>query len=294
MSRLRCPSCHGSALADDEFCEHCGAPVGRQRNEVRRHVEIDVERAAAVSDVGLVRTRNEDAAYLLADKRQLVAVVCDGVSSSAGSQVAAEVAAVTAGRALGVRSDVTAGPAARMAAALHAAGEQVTALPWDDDARSDPPSCTTVAALVEDATVTIGWAGDSRAYWVAGDAVRRLTDDHSWAHDQVASGAMTAAQALADRRAHAITRWLGADQPADEPAVITFVPTDAGHLLLCTDGLWNEIESEADLLAAFGNRCRRPMDIATSLTRAALAGGGRDNVTVAVIAVEPVTDGAAR
>ena len=40
---------------------------------------------------------------------------------------------------------------ARMAAALHAAGEQVAALPWDDDARSDPPSCTTVAALVEDA-----------------------------------------------------------------------------------------------------------------------------------------------
>ena len=36
------------------------------------------------------------------------------------------------------------------------------------------------------------------------------------------------------------------------------------------------------------------MDIATSLIRAALAGGGHDNVTVAVIAVEPVTNGAAR
>ncbi len=64
--------------------------------------------------------------------------------------------------------------------------------------------------------VTVGSLGDSRAYWIGADGARRLTVDDSWAREQVDAGVLDERDAEADPRAHAITRWLGADAP-DEP-----------------------------------------------------------------------------
>jgi serine/threonine protein phosphatase PrpC len=275
---LRCPRCDADALADDEFCETCGADVGRRRDTRRAHVEIDLGVAAAVSDVGLVHRRNDDAACISLTGGRLVAVVCDGVSSSAGAPVAAEVAA-------GATCAALADPVAGMVDAVRTAGDDVAALAWSGERAGDPPSCTMVAATIDRSTITIGWAGDSRAYWLTGDDVVRLTRDHSWAGEQVEAGAMTADQAMADGRAHAITRWLGSDQPAGEPAVTTFTPSAGGHLLLCTDGLWNELAADHELLTLVRDAGPRPLDIAVALTRMALTRGGRDNVTVAVAEV---------
>ena len=83
----------------------------------------------------------------------------------------------------------------------------------DGDAEKTGPSCTAVAAVWDGASVTLGWAGDSRAYWVGDDGVHLLTFHHSWAREQVASGEMTLAAAERDSRAHMITRWLGDDSP---------------------------------------------------------------------------------
>ena len=80
---LRCPTCAAPALADDEFCESCGAALGDQRDRARHHFELDAVTVAGVSDRGLVHHRNEDALYVEAAADGAVAVVCDGVSASA-------------------------------------------------------------------------------------------------------------------------------------------------------------------------------------------------------------------
>src|SRR4030095_12040038 len=70
-----------------------------------------------------------------------------------------------------------------------------------EEALVPPAQATAVGVLVKGKRITIGWLGDSRAYWVGVDGARQLTTDHSWFNDVVSSGAMTAEQALKDKRA---------------------------------------------------------------------------------------------
>src|SRR5947199_4519123 len=66
----------------------------------RDHAEVDLGPAAGVSDRGLRHHRNEDAMALAAEQAPdgpaVVAVVCDGVSSSARPDEASQVAAQAA------------------------------------------------------------------------------------------------------------------------------------------------------------------------------------------------------
>ena len=216
----------------------------------------------------------------------VVGVVCDGVSASVQPDVASQAAADAAGHLLVAASEAGAkdlGQATRDA--IEAAQAAVLQVPWKTQDDVPPPACTFVSAVCRRATITLGWVGDSRAYWLGPGCSRRLTVDDSWAEEQVDSGTMTEAEADCDPRAHSITRWLGADAPPGEPQTATFTPPGQGRLLLCSDGLWNYAPAAArlaELLEA------QPTDagllaIARSFTDFALAGGGRDNVTVVIV-----------
>lgn len=291
---LRCPSCGEPAMADDDYCESCGTVIDGRRRAERDHEELDLGVVAAVSDRGLVHERNEDAFLIDAGAAWIVAVVCDGVSSSAAPHVAARVAADAAGHRLagpptadtGIRPPADATSA--VGDALGVAAAAVREVPWMATTGRDAPSCTVALATWDGSTVTVGWAGDSRAYWIGEHETRRLTSDHSWAQEEVDAGRMSVAAAEADPRAHVITRWLGDDAPAVPPAVATFRPDGRGRLVVCTDGLWNHLSTTAALAAAMAELDgRRPIDVARALTRRAIAAGGHDNITVAVIDIEP-------
>jgi len=151
--------------------------------------------------------------------------------------------------------------------------------------------------LWDGVSVSVGWAGDSRAYWIGAEAAVCLTSDHSWAHEQVEAGRLTLDEAEADGRAHAITRWLGDDAPDGGGDTRTFEPPGPGRLVVCSDGLWNLVPA-ADELAALvavttsASQQPRPLDLARALTAVALRRGARDNVTVAVVDVVPPATGA--
>ena len=104
---------------------------------------------------------------------------------------------------------------------------------------------------------------------------------------------MTALAAQTDRRAHEITRWLGEDTPDGPPAIVTFVPERPGRLAVCSDGLWNyapTANAVAQLMRA-PESTGTPLTIARALVDHALAAGGHDNITVAVIDVTPTVEG---
>ena len=283
-----CPACGRGAFADDRFCESCGAPVAAPRQTVREHIEIDCGVAAGVSDLGLVHRINEDAIFVVVRENEAVVVVADGVSTSSGADVAAQVAVEAAGERLckaltarDCRPDAT----AMLDDAIHAAHAAVAALGWIPVASRDAPSCTLVAALWDGDAVTVGWAGDSRAYWVGTGGPTLLTNDHSWVQEQVDAGAMTPDEAGRDRRGHVITRWLGNDAPAAPTSIASFRPNGPGRLILCTDGLWNYMPSPVDVDCAVSRLASgaMPLEVAQALTRVALRCGGRDNVSVAVL-----------
>lgn len=253
----------------------------------------DVGVAAGVSDRGLRHSRNEDAMALRrVGADGLVAVIADGVSTSRSphqaSRAAVDIAADELSRAVTERRtdlvDATKDAAAKAAgavAALHRPGDCGIA-----------PSCTFVSAVVIGGEITVGWVGDSRAYWLAAEAEppsQCLTVDDTWAGQAVQAGAETPQQAYGVGRGGPLWRWLGADADRDPAQVQTLHTANAGALLLCTDGLWNYVWN-SEQLASVVQEAGAALTAATVLTDIALQAGGRDNITVVVVPV-PVATG---
>lgn len=286
---LRCSACDAPVLVGDNFCEGCGAAVAKApagRPPARR-IQLDLDVVAAVSEQGRSHLRNEDAFRLeCVGSNGLVAVVCDGISTSASGDAAAQAAATAAARVLAAALDGAGDLEAATAAAVAAAEHAVNQVPATRNAALALPSCTFLSAACRDGLLVVGWVGDSRAYWLSDKSVQ-LTADNSWAAEQVAEGLLTLEEALADPHAHAITRWVGADSPPDAPQVITLTPLAPGRLVLCTDGLWNPLPAAADLaqLTESLGAHAAPAAVAHHLADVAIARGTRDDVTVAVIDV---------
>ena len=285
---LGCHGCGASpeAIDADGYCSICGV---RARGGADR-IELDLALAAAVSDRGLQHRRNEDAFELaLVPDRGLAVVVCDGISTASSGDVAARRAAKAAAKVLMAAIAACGDGRQAMLDAVGAAQDAVGQVSWTTRVDRALPSCTLVSALWRGDEVIVGWVGDSRAYWVASEVSRQLTVDDSWAEEQVAAGALTAEQAAGDARLHSITHWVGADAPDRPPRIVSIRPENPGRLIVCTDGLWNYTPSAAELGALIDElpAGAAPAAVARSLTDTALARGGHDNITVAVVDIDP-------
>lgn len=270
-----------------------------------RESQIDAARPVAeLSDVGLSRAKNEDAVAFATgtiargtgrETPWTVLVACDGVAMSSEGALASSLAAKTTRDALGhfARSGdiLYESLESAMSGAICAAHLALCATPWTPGAEgASPPGTTLVAALVFGESLVVGWVGDSRAYWVSPSGAELLTRDHSWVGESVVRGELTEAEAMASPFAHTLTRCLGPLElsgPTIEevaPDVLLKTLSGAGHLVLCTDGLWNYFPAASDLtrvVRAAGPGATTPR-IARTLVNHALARGGDDNVSVVV------------
>jgi serine/threonine protein phosphatase PrpC len=262
----RCAVC-GGTCGPEGYCELCGRRPGAGRD----HARLDLVRLAAVTDRGRRKTRNEDAVAIAefaggpAAGGAAVAIVCDGVSTSPRSDVAAHAATRAAMVELlaGLAADVP--PDRATAVAFRAALRAVTAL-HGTATRGNAPSCTFVSAVVDPGAVTVGWVGDSRAYWVATDGGCRITEDDAL------PGSST------------LTRWVGADAGSVEARVRVLEPRAAGSVVVCSDGLSRYLRDDTELAVAL---TEPPVAAAAWLTRFALDAGGADNIAVAVVPFRP-------
>jgi serine/threonine protein phosphatase PrpC len=281
-----CTSCGATAGYDESgYCLACGHLGPSPRD----HMVVAITGAAAVSDKGPNKTRNEDSMALLAvPGGGFVTAVCDGVSNVPRSAEASQAAADAAVAVLATGTDR---PPAVFATAHQAALTKVVALAPVTEDGTEPPSCTFLAARWRPGEpLRVGWAGDCRAYWISGGAVSRLTVDHSWGTEQVRAGLLTQEQADADNRSHAITRWLGRDAPPEPPELVECDVGAGGLAVFCSDGLWNYL-TDAGLaaLVAAGTAVETSEELAERLVAHAIAAGGHDNITVVVAPIPATT-----
>ncbi len=291
---LTCPGCGANAFGPEGYCDTCG----QRPTTGPDHAEADLGDVAGVTDVGLRRRHNEDAMGLGVLPGGTVAVVCDGVSSSTRADAAAN-AAVSAATPLlldELRRGVSAARAIESAARAAQQAAAGTAGPVPDDV---PPCCTFVCATVLGGRITVGWVGDSRAYWLpredADHGAVCLTTDDSLA-GRFAAGEISARAVPDGPQARALTRWLGADAGDTTPHLLSFTPGRPGWVLVCSDGLSMYCPTPADLaghLSAVEARADPagpvPLAVARGLVEFALACGGGDNVTAVLIPVPSAT-----
>jgi serine/threonine protein phosphatase PrpC len=280
-----CPSCGGAQVTADGYCESCG----RRLPSSRDHSELDLGTLAGVSDRGQRHHQNEDAMSIAvtagAGGPVAVAVVCDGVSSSSQPAEASLHAAQAAMEVLLAAARTGADLAEASAQGIAAAQQAVAGLATRP---GDSPSATFVSAVLTSEAATLCWLGDSRAYWLDGDAPERLTTDDSLAEELVATGLLSEADAMASPHAHVVTRWVGTDAEDAAPHISTFRPPGPGVLMLCSDGLWNYRPDAADLASMALPRAQTdPRGAAADLVNFALQQGGHDNITVVLAPFPP-------
>jgi PPM family protein phosphatase len=295
-----CQRCRSPVFHDELYCEVCGCKVSQDpapapsssASVLADRQTTDLGLVAGVTDRGRRRQRNEDALAMAVAGDRFIAVVCDGVASTANSDQAARGAAAAALAALEPPLGLAEWPASELEGLLgraFAEAQQAVMLVPDDgpDGNDLSPSTTMVVGLVADGRITVANIGDSRAYLLGANpsAARLLTVDDSWAQESIAEG-IAPAVAYAHPEANTITRWVGADADSVVPTVVTLEATEPGLLVLCTDGLWNYFEDPAALGALVPDWATSPPEtIARCLTDAALAAGGHDNITVVVMPV---------
>jgi PPM family protein phosphatase len=244
-----------------------------------------VLRVVQKSDVGLVRTENQDFAILsspeeanTADRGRLM-VVADGMGGHRGGATASRMAATI------IKQEYLNGdfsdPAAALKRALQMANEQIfIEAQTNPELRGMGTTCSALVVRGEEAY--FAHVGDSRIYLVRNDQINQLTQDHSLVASMVREGLITSEEAEVHPRRNVLQRSMGV-VPEVEIDVSAPFPVQPGDIfILCSDGLHGLVR---DL--EMKEVVKLPLDtVASEFVRRAIERGAPDNVTVIVARVE--------
>lgn len=232
-------------------------------------------RVGATTDTGRVRAHNEDSA--LAEGG--VFIVADGMGGHAAGEVASGIVVDTMRELVG-RDDLTSDDVPRqLLLANERILEAVSARPEQKGMGTTATGIVLVAAGGSDHWVVFN-VGDSRVYrWIDG-TLSQLTVDHSEVQELVDAEVITEAEARVHPARNVVTRSLGTDY-AYHADTWVLPPYTGERFVICSDGLTNELTDEQvrDILQTNPD----PQAASDELVRAALAAGGKDNVTVVVV-----------
>jgi serine/threonine protein phosphatase PrpC len=225
-----------------------------------------------LSHVGLRRALNEDTYY--GDSDLGLWLVADGMGGHACGEVASALARETIVRE--IRDGKSLGQAIRMA------DEEIirTSRRRND---SLPMGTTVVAARVQGNRFEVAWVGDSRAYLWRDGQLAQLSQDHSYVQELIAQGALTSEQARSHPHRNVVTQALGVTDPNQlNVETLTGDLQPGMQLLLCSDGLTEEVDDRSIAEALRQNDCSA-QELVDTLIAAALDGGGSDNVTAILV-----------
>ena len=238
-----------------------------------------------ITDPGCVRSQNQDTYQIeQLDRSTTLCIVCDGMGGARSGNVASSLAVDVFIQEVRntFKSNMSQADWDRM---LESAVKLANFTVFDQAQQFEDfygMGTTLVAALIHGKDVTVVNVGDSRAYLVNKDGIRRITTDHSLVQMMVDRGELTPEMARTYPGKNYITRAIGTD---------TLVESDIFHLdvergdslLLCSDGLSNLMDDQEILFEVVHgvNKqycCQRLLDIAKNR-------GAPDNVTSILVLV---------
>jgi len=238
---------------------------------------------AARTDVGMIRSGNEDSFAVDMSDARGVFMVADGMGGHAAGEVASEMAVQIVVRELGGVQDLQATDAARrIADALLHANRSIHDRTLTEVDKQGMGTTASVL-LVSGTKYMIGQVGDSRVYLLRDGALGQLTKDHSYVQEQVDAGFLTPEQARYHPYSNVITRCVGAS-PDVEPDVYAGEVKLGDVFLVASDGLTGMVDDRRlqQLLMARTIPERKVQ----ALIAEANGRGGLDNITAIVVQVE--------
>ena len=246
---------------------------------------------AARTDVGMIRSGNEDNFAVSAGADRGLYIVADGMGGHAAGEVASEMAVQALELELSSLRDLSdAGAEQRVTSALQKANRDIhdrTITEVDKQGMG-----TTASVLLSGGgRYLIGQVGDSRVYMLRDGTLRQITKDHSYVQEQVDAGFLTPEQARYHPYSNVITRCVGAS-PEVEPDIYRGEVRAGDVYLVASDGLTGMVDDRriANLLMSRADPDRK----VHALISEANGRGGLDNITAIVVHVIPDDDGSTR
>lgn len=242
---------------------------------------MSAKQFSQITDVGLQRSNNEDC--ILSDARLGLWLVADGMGGHAAGEVASEITRNV------IRQCIADG--LTLKEAINKAHQAVLAAAKEGAGRYGMGS-TVVALHALKNRFQIAWVGDSRAYlWSNrnhdGYGLQQLTIDHSYVQMLYQSGIISAEEMAKHPDRNVITQCLGS---LDLGELQVDLIEDDWHpndwILLCSDGLSDIVNDQqiCDIL----NTSSTPRKATQALLKAALASGGKDNISIIVVKTPPI------
>ena len=241
----------------------------------------DAPKVAAMTDVGLLRVLNEDNwgwVQLTPDVQLYVAA--DGMGGHEAGEVASRMAVDTICREAAVRFERANQVSPEMLENILDESFQAANNGIKDHSEElgNDMGTTLVAALVYKRSLAyVANVGDSRGYLMRDSVLHQITRDHSLVARMVEQNRLSPEEARNHPHSNILLRTVGTERNVEID--IFSVELESGdRLMLCSDGLWGEIEDED--IEAILNHYQDPRVVCREMIRAAHHGGGKDNITV--------------
>ena len=234
---------------------------------------------AGLTDVGLHRANNQDS-YYISPTGDLF-VVADGMGGHIGGQEASQLSIKALEQHLSEYRDSDLSSPELLEKAIFAANEAILADQKTHPERADMGT-TVVVLMLRNHEFWCAHVGDSRLYVLRESGFIQVTQDHTWVAQAMKAGDLTASEIANHPWRHVLSQCVGrADLRKVEAQRIKIEPGD--RLLLCSDGLTEELSSDA--IITYLQSAQTCEGAVAALIAAAKAQGGRDNITAVTLAI---------
>jgi serine/threonine protein phosphatase PrpC len=237
---------------------------------------------AARTDVGMIRTGNEDNFVVDANGDRGVFMVADGMGGHAAGEVASEMAVQIVLNELKEVKGIGGTATKALGNALRSANRKIHDRTIQEVDKQGMGTTASVLMLA-DSRYLIGQVGDSRIYLLRDGNLQQVTKDHSYVQEQVDLGNLTPEQARYHPYSNVITRCVGASPDVD-PDLYAGEARIGDVFLVASDGLTGMVDDRrlAQLLMSRAEPERKVQ----SLIAEANGRGGLDNITAIVVQVD--------
>ena len=236
--------------------------------------------ASGITDPGRARSHNEDSFFI--HQNLGIFMVADGMGGHSGGDIASDIFRSTTIDVFVNQEDNNAETdEERIKRCFNRAHLEIL-----DRVKRAPHlkgmGCTANLLRIQDDAITLGHTGDSRTYLLRAKQLEQLTTDHSFVQQQIDLGLLSPEQAKHHKLRNIILQAVGVTESLQVDIITReILPNDV--ILLCTDGLYTMLEDETikEILSSE----MTPAQKAGVLVNLANGAGGKDNVTVIIIAI---------
>jgi protein phosphatase len=257
-----------------------------QKDKPSSSIEPQLSKIAAMSDVGLVRVLNEDNwGWEKLSEHTKLYVAADGMGGHEAGEVASRMAV-----------DIICRQSKERIALLNIESAETLENVLDESFQAsnngikshsetlgnDMGTTMTAALVYKNELALVANVGDSRGYLMRDQVLHQITRDHSLVARMVEQNRLTPEEARNHPHSNILLRTVGTERDV-EIDIFTVELEKGDRLLLCSDGLWGEIEDQD--IEAILNHYADPRVVCREMVRAALHGGGKDNVTIVLVEI---------